>query len=242
MLLKQLTIKIQSSKVIGNADIDIKNIHFDSRLVDNDTLFFATKGTAVDGHDFIDAAIEKGAKAIVCENLPQNIVDNICYLKVENSLEALGHAANAWYDYPSTKLKLTGVTGTNGKTTTATLLYDIFRKLGYKVGLLSTVCNYIDGQAIEATHTTPDALMLNKLLADMVAAGCTHAFMEVSSHAVDQRRIAGLDFDVAIFSNITRDHIDYHGTFENYLKAKKRFFDDLSANAKALTNIDDKNL
>lgn len=241
MLLKQLTIKIQSSKVIGNADIDIKNIHFDSRLVDNDTLFFATKGTAVDGHDFIDAAIEKGAKAIVCENLPQNIVDNICYLKVENSLEALGHAANAWYDYPSTKLKLTGVTGTNGKTTTATLLYDIFRKLGYKVGLLSTVCNYIDGQAIEATHTTPDALMLNKLLADMVAAGCTHAFMEVSSHAVDQRRIAGLDFDVAIFSNITRDHIDYHGTFENYLKAKKRFFDDLSAEAKALTNIDDKN-
>lgn len=241
MLLKQLTIKIQSSKVIGNADIDIKNIHFDSRLVDNDTMFFATKGTAVDGHDFIDAAIEKGAKAIVCENLPQNIVDNICYLKVENSLEALGHAANAWYDYPSTKLKLTGVTGTNGKTTTATLLYDIFRKLGYKVGLLSTVCNYIDGQAIEATHTTPDALMLNKLLADMVAAGCTHAFMEVSSHAVDQRRIAGLDFDVAIFSNITRDHIDYHGTFENYLKAKKRFFDDLSAEAKALTNIDDKN-
>ena len=241
MLLKQLTIKIQSSKVIGNADIDIKNIHFDSRLVDNDTLFFATKGTAVDGHDFIDAAIEKGAKAIVCENLPQNIVDNICYLKVENSLEALGHAANAWYNYPSTKLKLTGVTGTNGKTTTATLLYDIFRKLGYKVGLLSTVCNYIDGQAIEATHTTPDALMLNKLLADMVAAGCTHAFMEVSSHAVDQRRIAGLDFDVAIFSNITRDHIDYHGTFENYLKAKKRFFDDLSAEAKALTNIDDKN-
>lgn len=241
MLLKQLTIKIQSSKVIGNADIDIKNIHFDSRLVDNDTLFFATKGTAVDGHDFIDAAIEKGAKAIVCENLPQNIVDNIYYLKVENSLEALGHAANAWYDYPSTKLKLTGVTGTNGKTTTATLLYDIFRKLGYKVGLLSTVCNYIDGQAIEATHTTPDALMLNKLLADMVAAGCTHAFMEVSSHAVDQRRIAGLDFDVAIFSNITRDHIDYHGTFENYLKAKKRFFDDLSAEAKALTNIDDKN-
>ncbi len=241
MLLKQLTIKIQSSKVIGNADIDIKNIHFDSRLVDNDTLFFATKGTAVDGHDFIDAAIEKGAKAIVCENLPQNIVDNICYLKVENSLEALGHAANAWYDYPSTKLKLTGVTGTNGKTTTATLLYDIFRKLGYKVGLLSTVCNYIDGQAIEATHTTPDALRLNKLLADMVAAGCTHAFMEVSSHAVDQRRIAGLDFDVAIFSNITRDHIDYHGTFENYLKAKKRFFDDLSAEAKALTNIDDKN-
>ena len=241
MLLKQLTIKIQSSKVIGNADIDIKNIHFDSRLVDNDTLFFATKGTAVDGHDFIDAAIEKGAKAIVCENLPQNIVDNICYMKVENSLEALGHAANAWYDYPSTKLKLTGVTGTNGKTTTATLLYDIFRKLGYKVGLLSTVCNYIDGQAIEATHTTPDALMLNKLLADMVAAGCTHAFMEVSSHAVDQRRIAGLDFDVAIFSNITRDHIDYHGTFENYLKAKKRFFDDLSAEAKALTNIDDKN-
>lgn len=241
MLLKQLTIKIQSSKVIGNADIDIKNIHFDSRLVDNDTLFFATKGTAVDGHDFIDAAIEKGAKAIVCENLPQNIVDNICYLKVENSLEALGHAANAWYDYPSTKLKLTGVTGTNGKTTTATLLYDIFRKLGYKVGLLSTVCNYIDGQAIEATHTTPDAMMLNKLLADMVAAGCTHAFMEVSSHAVDQRRIAGLDFDVAIFSNITRDHIDYHGTFENYLKAKKRFFDDLSVEAKALTNIDDKN-
>lgn len=241
MVLSELIINTKTTKVIGNADIDIKNIQFDSRLVTVGSLFFATKGSAVDGHEFIDAAIEKGAIAIICEELPKNIVDNICYLLVENSLDALAQAANAWYDYPSSKLKLTGVTGTNGKTTTATLLYDIFGKLGYKVGLLSTVCNYIDGVAIEATHTTPDALMLNKLLADMVAAGCTHAFMEVSSHAIDQRRIAALEFDVAIFTNITRDHIDYHGTFENYLKTKKRFFDDLSSEAKALTNIDDKN-
>lgn len=241
MLLTELIINTKTAKVIGNADIDINNIQFDSRLATEGTLFFATKGSAVDGHDFIDAAIEKGAIAVVCENLPQNIVAEICYIKVDNSLDALGHAANAWYDYPSSKLKLTGVTGTNGKTTTATLLYDIFRKLGYKAGLLSTVCNYIDGVEMEATHTTPDALMLNKLLSEMLAAGCTHAFMEVSSHAVDQRRIAGLEFDVAIFTNITRDHIDYHGTFENYLKAKKRFFDELSSEAKALTNIDDKN-
>lgn len=241
MVLSELIINTKTTKVIGNADIDIKNIQFDSRLISVGSLFFATKGSAVDGHDFIDASIEKGAIAVVCEVLPNNTNDAICYIKVENSLDALAHAANAWYDYPSSKLKLTGVTGTNGKTTTATLLYDIFRKLGYKVGLLSTVCNYIDGTAMEATHTTPDALMLNKLLAEMVTAGCTHAFMEVSSHAIDQRRIAGLEFDVAIFTNITRDHIDYHGTFENYLKTKKRFFDDLSSEAKALTNIDDKN-
>lgn len=241
MVLTELLINTKISKTVGNADVEIENIQFDSRLVTEGSLFFATKGTAVDGHDFIHAAIEKGALAIVCEQLPTETQAQVCYLKVDNSLDALGQTANIWYDFPSSKLKMTGVTGTNGKTTIATLLYDLFRKLGYKVGLLSTVCNYIDGTAIEATHTTPDALMLNKLLAQMVEAQCTHVFMEVSSHAVDQRRIAGINFDLAIFSNITRDHIDYHGTFDNYLKAKKRFFDDLSSEAKALTNVDDKN-
>ena len=226
---------------IGNIETDICSIQFDSRKVEPGSVFVATRGTASDGHQFIPMAIEKGAVAIVCEEMPADIKPEITYIKVENSADALGKMASAWFSFPSSKMTLVGVTGTNGKTTIATLLYNLFRELGYKSGLLSTVCNYIDDVAVEATHTTPDALALNELLARMVDAGCEYAFMEVSSHSVDQRRIAGLEFDGGVFTNITRDHIDYHLTFENYLKAKKRFFDELSADSFALTNADDKN-
>jgi len=228
-------------KILGDTEINVDNIQFDSRKVGDGSVFVATRGTTSDGHEYISMAIEKGATAIVCEEFPSEIKPNVTYIKVENSADALGKMASAWYDFPSSKMILVGVTGTNGKTTIATLLYQLFRQLGHKSGLLSTVCNYIDDVVVEATHTTPDALELNELLAQMVDAGCEYAFMEVSSHAVDQRRIAGLEFDGGIFTNITRDHIDYHLTFENYLKAKKQFFDELSADSFALTNADDKN-
>ena len=241
MILSDLIQNTLIKKSIGDIEIKVKNIQFDSRKVSVDSLFVATKGSATDGHDYIESAINQGAKAIICEAIPDKITEGICYLQVVNSSEALGKLASAWYDFPSSKLILVGVTGTNGKTTIATLLYQLFRELGFKTGLLSTVCNYIDNQAIEATHTTPDSLTLNELLANMVDAGCKYAFMEVSSHAVDQSRIAGLEFDGGIFTNITRDHIDYHLTFENYLKAKKTFFDSLPSDAFALTNADDKN-
>ena len=241
MILSDLLQNISLKSTFGNSEIEVTGIQFDSRKVVDGSVFVATRGTATDGHDFIGAAIEKGAKAIICEIQPSDKQDGITYIQVENSSDALGRMASAWYDFPSSKLKLVGVTGTNGKTTIATLLYQLFRELGYKTGLLSTVCNYVDEQAIEATHTTPDSLALNELLAQMVDAQCEYAFMEVSSHSVDQRRIAGLEFDGGIFTNITRDHIDYHLTFENYLKAKKQFFDELSSEAFALTNADDKN-
>lgn len=241
MILSDLIQNTLIKKSIGDIEIKVKNIQFDSRKVSVDSLFVATKGSATDGHDYIESAINQGAKAIICEAIPDKITEGICYLQVVNSSEALGKLASAWYDFPSSKLILVGVTGTNGKTTIATLLYQLFRELGFKTGLLSTVCNYIDNQAIEATHTTPDSLTLNELLANMVDAGCKYAFMEVSSHAVDQSRIVGLEFDGGIFTNITRDHIDYHLTFENYLKAKKTFFDSLPSDAFALTNADDKN-
>ena len=236
-LLKNISIENE----IGNLDIEISAIQFDSRLVASGNLFVATRGTASDGHNYIPMSIEKGAVAILCEELPTEINPKITYIKVQNSADALGHLASAWYGFPSSKMTLVGVTGTNGKTTIATLLYKLFRQLGYGAGLLSTVCNYVNDDVEEATHTTPDALELNALLAKMVDAGCQYAFMEVSSHSVDQRRIAGLEFDGAIFTNLTRDHIDYHLTFENYLKAKKRFFDELDSTAFALTNADDKN-
>jgi UDP-N-acetylmuramoyl-L-alanyl-D-glutamate--2,6-diaminopimelate ligase len=241
MILDDLLQGIVLLKTVGSANIQIENIQFDSRKVEAGSLFVATKGTAADGHQYIPTAIEKGAVAVVCEELPVDFLPNVTYLKVENSSDALGKMASAWYGFPSSKMILVGVTGTNGKTTIATLLYQLFRELGHKSGLLSTVCNYVDDVAVEATHTTPDALALNELLAQMVAAGCEYAFMEVSSHSVDQRRIAGLQFDGGVFTNITRDHIDYHLTFENYLKAKKQFFDELSSEAFALTNVDDKN-
>ncbi len=241
MILDDLLQGIVLLKTVGSTDMQIENIQFDSRKVEAGSLFVATKGTAADGHQYITTAIENGAVAIVCEDLPADLDPNITYIKVENSSDALGKMASAWYGFPSSKMTLVGVTGTNGKTTIATLLYQLFRKLGHKSGLLSTVCNYVDEVAVEATHTTPDALALNELLAQMVDAGCEYAFMEVSSHSVDQRRIAGLQFDGGVFTNITRDHIDYHLTFENYLKAKKQFFDELSSEAFALTNADDKN-
>lgn len=225
----------------GFADKDIAQVEFDSRKVLSDTLFVATVGTAVDGHDYIPKAIEAGAVAVVCERMPLQLPDFVSCVIVKNSAEALGIIASNFYGCPSQHLTLVGVTGTNGKTTIATLLYNLFTTLGYKAGLLSTVVNYVSGKVVPSTHTTPDALELNSLLAQMVQAGCEYAFMEVSSHAVDQRRIAGLDFKGAIFTNLTRDHIDYHKTFDNYLKAKKRFFDDLDKNAFALVNSDDKN-
>jgi UDP-N-acetylmuramoyl-L-alanyl-D-glutamate--2,6-diaminopimelate ligase len=242
MILIDLLKCISSKKISGNTDIEIHNIQFDSRRVELGDVFVATRGTVVDGHDFIAAAVENGAAAIVCETpLCANFSDKIAVIEVENSAEALGIIACNFYGNPSQRLKLVGVTGTNGKTTIATLLYKLFRKLGYGAGLLSTVCNYVNDEAIEATHTTPDSLELNFLLAKMVAAGCEYAFMEVSSHSVEQHRIAGLEFVGGIFTNLTQDHLDYHKTMENYRDAKKMFFDNLQETAFALTNIDDKN-
>lgn len=223
------------------ADCEVSGLCFDSRAVKPGDVFVATRGTAVDGHDFIAKAVEQGAVAVVCETLPENRAEGVVYVQTTDSAEALGVMASNFYGRPSQQLTLVGVTGTNGKTTIATLLYQLFRSLGYKVGLLSTVCNYVDDEAVESTHTTPDALELNALLARMVAAGCEYAFMECSSHAIDQRRIAGLRFRGGIFTNLTRDHMDYHKTVDHYLKAKKRFFDDLPRDAFALTNLDDKN-
>ncbi len=234
---------LKGVKVLTNltTDVAVKNICFDSRKVAEGDVFVATRGTAVDGHDFVTKAVEQGAVAVVCETLPKKIAENVVYVQVADSADALGVMASNFYENPSQNLTLVGVTGTNGKTTIATLLYQLFRAMGYKVGLLSTVCNYINDEAVESTHTTPDALALNALLARMVDAGCEYAFMEVSSHSVEQRRIAGLKFRGGIFTNLTRDHLDYHKTVENYLRAKKRFFDELPKTAFALTNLDDKN-
>lgn len=241
MILDDILQNVILQKTIGETEIEINGIQFDSRKMEKNGVFVATKGTTSDGHQFIPMAIEKGARAIICEEIPTEINPEITYIKVENSSDALGKMASAWFGFPSSQLILVGVTGTNGKTTIVTLLYQLFRQLGHKAGLLSTVCNYVENVAVEATHTTPDPLELNELLKKMVDAGCEYTFMEVSSHSIDQHRIAGLEFDGGIFTNITRDHIDYHLTFENYLKAKKRFFDDLPADAFALTNLDDKN-
>ena len=242
MKLETLLQAIRPIEVIGNKDVEITGIQFDSRKVTTGNLFVAQKGTAVDGHQFINSCISTGAAAVVCENTDGiDNTNNATIIRVKNSDEALGRIAAAWFDNPSRKLKLVGVTGTNGKTTIATLLYKLVRALGHKAGLLSTVVNYVDEQAIPSTHTTPDALQLNGLLADMVAAGCEYAFMEVSSHSIAQERIAGLDFDGALFTNLTRDHIDYHKTFDNYRDTKKRLFDTLKKDAFAVTNKDDKN-
>lgn len=240
MELNSLMNVLQVQSLKGTDNLDIKGIAADSRKVTEGFLFVAVKGTATDGHDFIPVAIGNGAIAVVCEMLPDITVGNVTYIVVPDSAEALGKLASAWYEFPSDNLIVVGVTGTNGKTTIATLLYDMFRKMGHKVGLLSTVCNYIDGEAVPATHTTPDALTLHELMARMVDAGCEYMFMEVSSHSVDQKRISGISFDGGIFTNLTRDHLDYHLTVENYLKAKKQFFDNLPATAFALTNADDK--
>ena len=223
------------------ADMDIKKITFDSRTVERGDVFVATRGTAVDGHQYIVSAVEKGAVAVVCEEMPEELPEGVAVVRVENSAAALGKMAANYYGNPSRKLTLVGVTGTNGKTTVATLLYELFKASGYSAGLLSTVCNYVGDRAVPSTHTTPDAIHLNGLLAEMVAEGCEYAFMEVSSHSVAQHRIDGLHFAGGIFTNLTRDHLDYHKTFDNYLKAKKGFFDMLPKEAFALTNADDRN-
>lgn len=241
MNLQELLKSIKSLAIIGDTDVDITGVNIDSRRISNGHAFVAMKGTQVDGHQFIPKAIELGAKAILCEDMPEDRTDGVTYVQVASTAEAVGKLATAFYGYPSKKLKLVGVTGTNGKTTIATLLYNMFRKMGHRCGLLSTVCNYIEEEVLPADHTTPDAIELNELLAKMVDAGCEYVFMECSSHAIAQRRIGGLTFTGALFTNLTRDHLDYHGTFENYRNAKKMFFDDLPKSAFAITNADDKN-
>lgn len=220
--------------------VDVEQLTMDSRQAGPGTLFAALRGTQTDGHRFIDKAVEQGAAVILCEELPENRVETVTYVQVQDCSYALGLIAANFYDHPSQKLKLVGVTGTNGKTSTATLLFRLFRQRGYRTGLLSTVQNQIDETVIPATHTTPDAITLNELLVEMLQRGCTHCFMEVSSHAMVQHRVTGLHFAGGIFTNITHDHLDFHGTFDNYIKAKKSFFDQLPASAFALTNLDDK--
>lgn len=242
MTLQELLQHTPTLAVKGSVNVPISGVNMDSRRVGRGHLFVAVKGTQADGHAFIPKAIEQGAAAVmVSEPIPADAPEDITFVQVENTEAAVGQVATAFYGNPSRRLKLVGVTGTNGKTTIATVLYQLFRGLGYKVGLLSTVCNYIDDRAVEATHTTPDPISLNALLAEMVAAGCTHAFMECSSHAIQQRRIGGLDFVGGVFTNLTRDHLDYHGTFEHYRDAKKLFFDQLPSTAFAITNADDRN-
>ena len=227
--------------VLPKEEVDIRGINMDSRLVKDGDVFIAVRGTQTDGHQYISTAEEKGAVAIVCEKIPEKQSPNVAYITFPNAQDVVGKLATSFYGNPSQKLKLVGVTGTNGKTTIATLLYELFRKMGHRCGLLSTVCNYIDGTPYPSTHTTPDAISLNRLLAQMVEAGCEYAFMEVSSHALAQQRVGGLEFAGGIFTNLTRDHMDFHENMENYLKAKKSFFDNLPRNAFAITNLDDKN-
>ena len=241
MKLEELLKEIGAKQVCGPTDLDIREVHFDSRKIGQGDLFVALRGVNVDGHLYIEKAMEAGAVAVVCEQLPEQLHAGLCYVSVADSAFALGNILSAFFGYPSRKLKLVGVTGTNGKTTTATLLYELVRFMGKKAGLLSTVCNYVDGKQYPSTHTTPDPLELNQYLRLMVEAGCEYCFMEVSSHSIAQKRISGLKFAGGIFTNLTRDHLDYHKTVENYLKAKKKFFDDMPKNAFSLTNLDDKN-
>ena len=241
MKLSKLLTNVKPIACKGDVDIEIKGVNIDSRKIESGHLFIAMKGTQVDGHKFISKAIELGAVAILLEDMPEVLDDKVTYIQVASTEEDAGKVATMFYGDPSHKLKLVGVTGTNGKTTIATLLYRMFREFGYKVGLLSTVCNYINDEEYPASHTTPDPIELNCLLAKMVDGGCEYAFMECSSHAIHQHRIGGLDFVGGIFTNLTRDHLDYHKTFENYRNAKKMFFDGLSKNAFAITNADDKN-
>lgn len=240
MQLKDILYKVSLLSVSGDTSLAINSVCFDSRQAVSGSLFVATKGTQTDGHAYIDKAISTGAVAVVCETLPEMQYDGIGYVKVPDSARALGFIAANFYGNPSAKLKLVGVTGTNGKTTSVTLLHQLFRKLGYNAGLISTVQNQINETVIPSTHTTPDAIQLNALLSDMVKQGCTYAFMEVSSHAVVQERIAGVAFTGAVFTNITHDHLDFHGTFDHYIRAKKKFFDELPSSAFALVNADDK--
>lgn len=237
----QLIQQVPHVSVMGNSQVTALHLTYDSRHVGEGSLFFAIKGTQVDGHQFIDAVVEKGAAAIVCEILPENINSTVTYIKVKDSTEAMGLMAAEFYDHPSKKLKVTAITGTNGKTTVATLLFRLFRSFGHHVGLLSTVQNQINETVIPSTHTTPDSIRINELLEHMVEQGCEYAFMEASSHAIHQNRIKGLHFSGVVFTNITHDHLDYHETFANYIAAKKKLFDEVNEDAFALTNKDDKN-
>ena len=241
MRLSELLKYVKPITIVGNAEVDITGVNIDSRKIEMGHLFVAIKGTQTDGHRFIPKALELGAVAVLCEDMPEEPAAGVTYVQVTSTEAAVGPVATVFYGEPSKHLKLVGVTGTNGKTTIATLLYNMFRKFGHKCGLLSTVCNYIEGEAIPADHTTPDPIELNKLLHQMVEAGCEYAFMECSSHAIAQQRIGGLTFAGGLFTNLTRDHLDYHKTFENYRDAKKAFFDGLSKEAFAITNADDKN-
>lgn len=239
--LTELLAGIAVLRIEGDSAVEITGVNIDSRRVEPGNLFVAMKGTQVDGHQFIGKAVAQGARAVLVEDMPQERQAGVCYAQVASTEAAVGPVATRFYGDPSRKLKLVGVTGTNGKTTVATLLYDMFRQMGHRCGLLSTVCNYIEGEAVAADHTTPDAIALNALLHRMVDAGCEYAFMECSSHAIAQKRIGGLHFTGGIFTNLTRDHLDYHKTFENYRDAKKAFFDLLPKSAFAITNADDKN-
>lgn len=241
MKLKELLKDILVIAIVGSEDVEITDVNIDSRRIKDGHLFIAMKGTQVDGHKFVPKAIELGAKAVMCEDMPEEKAEGVTYVQVESTEDVVGKVATTFHGNPSTKLKLVGVTGTNGKTTIATLLYNMFTKMGHKCGLLSTVCNYIIDEAIPADHTTPDPIELNRLLDRMVQAGCEYAFMECSSHAIAQKRIGGLTFAGGIFTNLTRDHLDYHKTFENYRNAKKAFFDSLPKTSFAITNADDKN-
>jgi UDP-N-acetylmuramoyl-L-alanyl-D-glutamate--2,6-diaminopimelate ligase len=240
-LLTDLIAQKDILEIKGDIEIQVAGLAFDSRKVEPGFLFFAIKGVSNDGHQFIDIAISKGATAIVCEDFPVIISSGIIYILVKNSSDTLGVIASNFYGQPSQKMKLVGITGTNGKTTTVTLLYRLAMSLGYKAGLISTISYKVNNEELPASHTTPDQLQLNQLMGKMVDEGCEYCFMEVSSHAIDQNRISGLDFDGAIFSNITHDHLDYHKTFDAYIKAKKQFFDGLKPKAFATTNVDDKN-
>ena len=241
MKLSEIIKNVKVKATEGPLDIDITEVDIDSRQAAPGHLFVAIKGTQVDGHRFIPKAVGQGAVAVLCEDLPEERAEGVAYVQVESTETAVGPVATAFQGYPSEQLKLVGVTGTNGKTTIATLLYNMFRRLGYRCGLLSTVCNYIEDEAVPASHTTPDPIELNRLLRRMVDAGCQYVFMECSSHAIAQQRIGGLHFVGGIFTNLTRDHLDYHKTVENYRNAKKQFFDMLPKGAFAITNIDDKN-
>jgi len=241
MKLEKYINQLQGIERFGNGNPEIESITFDSRKAAKGVIFVAMQGTNSNGHDFIPAAIEAGAPVIVCEKIPEGIFPNTTFLKVKNSAETLGYLANIYYNYPSHKLELVGVTGTNGKTTIATLLYRLALEMGYKAGLISTIANYINGKKFETNLTTPDALILNSLMSQMIDQGCDYCFMEASSHAIAQKRITGLKFRGGVFTNLSHDHLDYHGTFDNYLKTKKSFFDNLEKEAFALVNLDDRN-
>ncbi|MBR6375152.1 MAG: UDP-N-acetylmuramoyl-L-alanyl-D-glutamate--2,6-diaminopimelate ligase, partial [Alloprevotella sp.] len=241
MKLKEVLHYVKPLEIAGSEDVNVVGVQMDSRKVLNGHLFVAVKGTQTDGHDYIEKAISLGASVIVHSEPVGVKAEGVTFVRVADTEDAVGRIATSFYGDPSRKLRLVGVTGTNGKTTIATVLYELFRKMGHKCGLLSTVCNYVDGRAVPASHTTPDPISLNELLGEMVEAGCEYAFMECSSHAIHQKRIGGLEFAGGIFTNLTRDHLDYHKTFENYRDAKKLFFDNLSREAFAIINADDRN-